>query len=362
MDCFPMVNGTPVVNLDQKVPLRNELLFAHWLLNAMIGISALVLNTLLFYLIQTKSDQMNTMRPLLNSSCIIDLVLSFTNTLAGPFLNTSHGHFTCFWNGLFGTDNRHLVAWTVSIIGSFTIGSWGVLPVQFLYRLEVVKTGHRPHGFKLGFYVFLGIFALVAAAFTAFNIYLLPWDWYRVNAVKILRNSGYQISQECVVGAHASDPRMGTYMNYFTFVMVAGYGTIVYTEVVRRMYLRHLYSRMSTATKRMHRDMNRTFLALAMCPIITSVFPSVYINYTIASCRHFPIPMVIHSLIVVTTPLINACTTLFFVRPYRRTLMKWFRLADKTASVRDGTTDTKAVASIDDPKSSADDSSVQQVF
>ncbi|KAI6195942.1 hypothetical protein M3Y94_01049000 [Aphelenchoides besseyi] len=355
--CFPAPNGTPIVDMDQTVPLRNELLFIHWFLNAAIGISAFVLNCLLFYLIQTKSEQMNTMRPLLNSSCIIDLVLSFTNTMAGPFLNTSHGHFICFWNGIFPTSNRHLVALTVSIIGWFTIGSWGFLTPVFLYRLNIVKTGNRPQGFLLGFYIFLGVLALATAMFTAFNIYISPVEWFRLNAVKILRNSGYDISPNCIVGAHASESKMGTYTNYFTGVMLISYGTIIYTEIVRRMYLRHLYSRMSNATKRMHRDMNRTFMALAMCPVITSVFPSVYINYTIGSCQHFPIPMVIHSLIVVTTPLINACTTLFFVRPYRRTLLKWFRLIDKNARVRDGTTDIKPASQQEN--SNTDQSSLQ---
>ncbi|KAI6174502.1 hypothetical protein M3Y97_00998000 [Aphelenchoides bicaudatus] len=333
-DCFPIVNGTPDIELDQTVPLRNELLFIHWFLNAAIGLSALFLNLLLLYLIQTRSEQMHTMRPLLNASCMIDLVLAVTNTMAGPFLNTSHGHFTCFWNGLFPTNNRNLVALTVSVIGWFTIGSWGCLPVQFLYRLEVVKTGSRPRGFKLVAYIFLGVFALATAMACAFNIYIKPKEWYRVNAVKILRNSGYAISPECIVGAHATDPSMNIYMNYFTIVMLVAYSTIVYTEVVRRRFLQHFSAQMSSATKRMHRDLNRAFLALAMCPILTSVFPSVYINYTIGSCRHFPVPMVIHSLIVVTVPLINSVTTLLFVRPYRQQIKKWL-CGSRTSPIQD---------------------------
>lgn len=78
-----------------------------------------------------------------------------------------------------------------------------------------------------------------------------------------------------------------------------------------------------------------------MCPIMTSVLPSIYINYTITSCRHFPVLMIIHSLLIVTVPLINSVTTLVFVRPYRRTLMKWLNLVGKTAQVKDGTTDMR---------------------
>lgn len=141
-DCFPIVNGTPVVDLDQHVPLHNELLckffklhysndlksklgilyeiksvlfiickkirhdpllkicvfyfffnltnlVIHCLVNTAIGVTALVLNCLLLYLIQTKSEQMKTMKPLLIVSCFIDLVLSVTNLVCGPvsFLN-----------------------------------------------------------------------------------------------------------------------------------------------------------------------------------------------------------------------------------------------------------------------------------
>jgi hypothetical protein len=64
-------------------------------------------------------------------------------------------------------------------------------------------SGKRPRTFKLAMYIFLGLFAMSSAMFTAFNIYIKPQEWYRVNAVKILRNSGYNISEECIVGAHA---------------------------------------------------------------------------------------------------------------------------------------------------------------
>jgi hypothetical protein len=123
----------------------------HWLLNFLINSAGLTFNLFLLYLIQTRSGQLSMMRPLLNCICLLGLGLSFVNLISGPvgiiqayhnpfkFLTATRGHFIYSWNGLFETDSEHLIPVFISLSAWLTVGSIGCLPVQFLYRLDVIK-------------------------------------------------------------------------------------------------------------------------------------------------------------------------------------------------------------------------------
>jgi hypothetical protein len=55
------------------------------------------------------------------------------------FLHVSQGHFTTIWNGMMPTDSQVFVRIGISMVWALIIGSWGFLPLQFVYRLDVIR-------------------------------------------------------------------------------------------------------------------------------------------------------------------------------------------------------------------------------
>lgn len=61
---------------------------------------------------------------------------------------------------------------------------------------------------------------------------------------------------------------MRIYTYYFTAIMLIAYSFIFYTELIRRDLIRRLAPTMAGATRRLHLDMNRTFLALVSLKLL----------------------------------------------------------------------------------------------
>jgi hypothetical protein len=85
-------------------------------------------------------------------------------------------------------------------------------------------------------------------------------------------------------------------------------------------------TQVSTSTKRMQSDLNRVFVALAVCPLVTNVVPTALHIFGISSCQNYPFLTLGCSLAFVSAPVLNPLTAMFFVRPYRRIVLYWLGL------------------------------------
>ena len=169
---------------------------------------------------------------------------------------------------------------------------------------------------------------LLACVFTSIVIF---YFYSRINpsfpttAVQILRNAGFPNYKNDVHGANLSDTRLQVFLFYLTFTSVTSNTIIVACWVSKKQFIDDLtkQTQVSAVTKRMQGDFHRVFIALAICPLITNVFPTIFYFLSLGACESYPLLTLICSLAFVVGPVLNPITALFFVRPYRRVVMHW---------------------------------------
>ncbi|KAI6170192.1 hypothetical protein M3Y98_01214200 [Aphelenchoides besseyi] len=64
----------------------------------------------------------------------------------------------------------------------------------------------------------------------------------------------------------------------------------------------------------------------ALIPIFSNVFPSSYMHYAISKCDDYPWLGLIDTCMINSLFIFSPISIIHFVRPYRRTAQKWFRL------------------------------------
>ncbi|KAI6193174.1 hypothetical protein M3Y96_00990500 [Aphelenchoides besseyi] len=106
----------------------------------------------------------------------------------------------------------------------------------------------------------------------------------------------------------------------FGLTMLINYFIIAYCSIRIRRTLR-AGPITSATTRRMNRDMDR-----ALIPIFSNVFPSSYMHYAISKCDDYPWLGLIDTCMINSLFIFSPISIIHFVRPYRRTAQKWFRL------------------------------------
>ncbi|KAI6195903.1 hypothetical protein M3Y94_01044000 [Aphelenchoides besseyi] len=105
--------------------------------------------------------------------------------------------------------------------------------------------------------------------------------------------------------------------------MLINYFIIAYCSIQIRRTLR-AGPITSATTRRMNRDMDRVLMFNALIPIFSNVFPSSYMHYAISKCDDYPWLGLIDTCMINSLFIFSPISIIHFVRPYRRTIQRWF--------------------------------------
>ena len=106
--------------------------------------------------------------------------------------------------------------------------------------------------------------------------------------------------------------------------MAASYSLIVFCALQIRAFLGARAS--SRQTRKLNADMSKVLLLSALQPLSTNGAPTLYMLLSITLCSSHPTLDTCSSLVVFMALFINPISTIWFIRPYRRQVLKWFRL------------------------------------
>jgi hypothetical protein len=132
--------------------LISEFLVVHRVIASFLSSGGIILNLLLLYFIACHSKNLGEMKPMLAFNVVVDLIDAICYFLLMPvscfgllfilavkYVFTCYGYHITFGNGWFSTHSTFGNALLIGITASVLISTWGFVPIQFLYRMSLVK-------------------------------------------------------------------------------------------------------------------------------------------------------------------------------------------------------------------------------
>ncbi|KAI6224204.1 hypothetical protein M3Y95_00858200 [Aphelenchoides besseyi] len=291
------------------------------------------LNAILLYIIVYQCQSATNIKPMLVFSSIADIIQAVATVFFSPVILTTNGYFVVFNNGLFSFKFWFLNNFFCCIAVSAVVSGWNCSPLQFMGRLHLLKqalnySGDSPHGTQLRLYVFGTLMACLLATGISLNFFSRSSNEFLNEATGVLKYSGLSVESYKSNGGNLQDLRTELYLSYLLAVSVVSNGVIVGCWIQKRQYLKEITrtTQVSSSTRRMQAELQRVFMALAITPLASNVIPVLIHLLTILCCINVPFISLLCSLAFTSSPLINPLTAMFFVRPYRRVVIYWFRL------------------------------------
>lgn len=116
------------------------------------------------------------------------------------------------------------------------------------------------------------------------------------------------------------------HLGAFAVATAVVYATVFFAQVRIVRKLEQLKPSMLSGTRKMHADLNRALIALALCPMVTSALPIIFFLVEIFFAKDEADSLVIFASTVLSSIAFwNPITTCFLIRPYRTALIRYIR-------------------------------------
>ncbi|KAI6195965.1 hypothetical protein M3Y94_01052200 [Aphelenchoides besseyi] len=336
--CFSLdEDGHEMVNFDDPQLNYQPILIIHRLSTVFWCVIGLALNTLLFTVILRNPSSLCNLRGVVMFGCVYEMVMCVVWLICIPFTVAGYGRGMNIVNSGFHIPNRTANSILMALTIAFTMGMWSYVTFMFIYRYHLIQHGTHPRRSRLIAYALIPIFTAIFYTYCV----LVTWKLEKgtderalENSMKILHHFGYSLDVAEVREADFNDPKSKLHFALFGLVMAANSGVIIYCSLKIRRILRS-GPVTSAATRRLNSDMDRVLLLNACLPFLCNIVPTSFITKKIAECSYNPwsdlFCLTIVNLMFVCSPI----NTLWFVRPYRRTVQRWLGLDSRRLSFVD---------------------------
>ncbi|KAH7716451.1 7TM GPCR protein [Aphelenchoides avenae] len=300
----------------------------HHHLDTTVNTASIGLNILLIYLVVKHSSYgIRAYHRLLLISASIDLALSVCALLAQPAFLPSGGYCAIVSNGYFKNSSYVVNAAILSAHYGFLHASSVWTSMQFWFRHNLIcQTGSTSKSITSKVISMLAImwcalgFAVHGSLFFGPRNEEIAFDALRNNSWPTASESGDPVAP---FAYNLEDTRWQVFLYTWTLCSNLGLTIIVVCELRMLKYFRMMAETMSAGTRALHSDIHRAFLAMAICPIITSDLPIFYFCIAVATgAAPGPIAAILESCTSSIT-LFNPIMTILFVGRYRRTVLSF---------------------------------------
>ncbi|KAH7710560.1 hypothetical protein AAVH_22152 [Aphelenchoides avenae] len=129
-----------------------------------------------------------------------------------------------------------------------------------------------------------------------------------------------------------AEPRLQIHLVVVTLSLAYTYGIVLWTEMQVFKKLRELGPSLHPVTRKMHSDVHKALVALAVGPFFSPMLPTLYFVFVLLFRLDFDTLPAFVTILASMITLINPITTCYFVRPFRRAVAKHLCFDDKPAS------------------------------
>ncbi|KAH7710499.1 hypothetical protein AAVH_22203 [Aphelenchoides avenae] len=127
-----------------------------------------------------------------------------------------------------------------------------------------------------------------------------------------------------VVGSHIKHWVLKCWIAMWNISCLTSIFLVAVLEIKIKRYVDNMGEASHQGTRKMHRDFHRALLAMAICPLVTSAVPILYYMFA-AFMELSPGPnQAFLTMAVSSITMFNPLTTIFFMRGYRRVILKPF--------------------------------------
>ncbi|KAH7699261.1 STR-94 protein, partial [Aphelenchoides avenae] len=249
------------------------------------------------------------------------------------------GYFILVADGFFHGKNAIFDFVCVAAYCGMIHANCVMVVVQFIWRYQLVcrADSGNPVFVKTWWVIIPIVWSLLQAANT---FYLFAFNDPHVSGVigrQILEKVGWHPGTTAYPGmGHLTNIHTAIHHIFYMVTLSGGYGIVVWCQykIIKHMH-RHGKS-IRESTRRAHAEINRAMVALAIAPLLTSMGPTL-ILVTCMVIDFSPGAITVYlSLGMTMITMMNPLTTIYFVRPFRESVMGM--LTGKLARV--GTTRT----------------------
>ncbi|KAI1707097.1 serpentine type 7TM GPCR chemoreceptor srd domain-containing protein [Ditylenchus destructor] len=260
---------------------------------------SVLFNCFLLYLVQFHSTfEVKMYKYLLTMDAFLDLCLATVVFFGQPVSLTAEGYFIMISNGFFAGRSNWLdsvfLSWdtrlTSFIIGFVGIGGCIISYLVNSYLCEPVE-GFQPEGQHV--------------------LELIGWPKYE--------NGRYPLT----VGSYVTRWRMISSVLLFSFTCTASTIIVIWSEIAITKRFRQMGNPSHNTTRRLHKEFHRALLAMAIIPLLTCAFPTLWYCICITFRLSPGILSVIMSSLVSSITFFNPLTTIMFLRVFRQATIRF---------------------------------------
>ncbi|KAH7703088.1 Protein Y9C9A.5 [Aphelenchoides avenae] len=288
---------------------------------------SLLLNLLLFYLIICHSTkQLQSYRNILLLTCVSDIFLSAIVLLDQPAMFfTGEGYMILVTNGPLANRWPWYDYIVTAMDCTFLHANITAVVVQFISRYVMICRPEQRH-ISRNFAIFALFWCAVQGGIAFWTFALGNTPELRDEALRYLDDIGWNYANSSVpYPILSSGLKIIFHHGFYTISCFGGYALIIWCQAKIWKHLGRHGSSYRESTRRMHDEVNRALLSLAVAPLLTlfgPLFVFLYFIYTkTSSGLYSSLLMVMASAITCVNPL----TTIYFVRPFRRAVLSGFR-------------------------------------
>ncbi|KAI1700914.1 serpentine type 7TM GPCR chemoreceptor srd domain-containing protein [Ditylenchus destructor] len=124
--------------------------------------------------------------------------------------------------------------------------------------------------------------------------------------------------------SYATDTKNIVHHSFYMITLVVGYTMIIWCQSQIMTFLNQHGKSTHASTQRMHAEVNRAMLALAITPSISLIMPVFVVVLALATSATLGPMAAFLSMCMSAITLANPLTILYFVKPYRRAVTSFF--------------------------------------
>ncbi|KAH7709093.1 cathepsin B-like cysteine proteinase [Aphelenchoides avenae] len=272
-------------------------------------------------------------------TCVADILLGTAVLFSQPIIFfAADGELLTISNGFFANRSAFVDHMSIALYCMFSHINVVCIVLQFIMRYHLVcKAARRNSMWK--YVAFAIVWCTVQASIAWWMLASDQSEETRDEAVRYLDELGWKYAPDA--RPYPTLSRLVPTIIHHGFYFVScggGYAVIIWCEYRMFKFLRSHGEAIIPSTRRLHAQVSRALISLAITPLVTLMGPIlIIIGFNIA---HKPaVPSFYPALTTMTSAiaLINPITTMYFVRTYRMALVDLFKCGRKPIGPSDAT-------------------------
>ncbi|KAI1691114.1 serpentine type 7TM GPCR chemoreceptor str domain-containing protein [Ditylenchus destructor] len=301
-----------------------ELHEVHQVLATFVGVGSLTLNLFLLHLIiRHSSFKEKCYKRILMTTCITDIILTIITFVGQPVLFANNGWTIYVTNGFFSGRSPWFDHLCVALYCSSIHVNIVCVVCMFIYRYRVLCCSDNT--LFLGGLIAFSIIYCGGQIADAIWMYMIGQEErnglrLREMVLDLLDKFEWQYNRErppYPAVCFANDAKTLIHHVFYFLSLFGGYIILIFCEMKIMDYIK-ITGSVTEKTRKMHTEVNRALIALAVTPTLTLMAPVFTLVIALILRLTLGPSIAVISMTMTLITLVNPITSIYFIRPYRR--------------------------------------------